>query len=312
MRIRTIKPEFFLHDRLFDSEKDEALPMRLAFIGLWCASDREGRFKWEPRRLGASILPYDGIDFSRVLDALTTRGFIERHASQGVEFGVIPSFLRHQLINNRESPSSLPVPTEESMVAGLPTREPRVTDACGTREVRAQGEGKEGKEGKGNGKGEEGESSHASGQASRLLLNDWTPDSGHSGICAQRNLSMEMQLERFRIQHGATLDTPDGWSRRFYGWIAQGRPEPIFSPAAAMVPPTLEQWTDHAYQFASTHQPFKREDPDYFWPGELARAKWNSHQAAGWARIVDWKAQLEADCETWNGYERANRKRPAR
>jgi hypothetical protein len=155
-------------------------------------------------------------------------------------------------------------------------------------------------------------SSHASGQASRLLLNDWTPDSGHSGICAQRNLSMEMQLERFRIQHGATLDTPDGWSRRFYGWIAQGRPEPIFSPAAAMVPPTLEQWTDHAYQFASTHQPFKREDPDYFWPGELARAKWNSHQAAGWARIVDWKAQLEADCETWNGYERANRKRPAR
>jgi hypothetical protein len=207
--------------------------MRLAFIGLWCASDREGRFKWEPRRLGASILPYDGIDFSRVLDALTTRGFIERHASQGVEFGVIPSFLRHQLINNRESPSSLPVPTEESMVAGLPTREPRVTDACGTREVRAQGEGKEGKEGKGNGKGEEGESSHASGQASRLLLNDWTPDSGHSGICAQRNLSMEMQLERFRSLHGATLDTPDGWSRRFYGWIAQGRPEPIPLPAVA-------------------------------------------------------------------------------
>lgn len=150
------------------------------------------------------------------------------------------------------------------------------------------------------------------GQACRILLNDWTPDSGHSGICAQRNLSMEMQLERFRSQHGATLDTPEGWSRRFYGWIAQGRPEPIFSPVAPMAPPTLQEWTDRAYEFARTHQPFKSEDPGYFWPGELARAKWSAHQATGWARIVDWKAQLEADCETWNGYERANRKRPAR
>lgn len=155
MRIRTIKPEFFLHDRLFDSEKDSGLPMRLAFIGLWCASDREGRFKWEPRRLGASILPYDMVDFSRVLDALTTRGFIEKHASSGVEFGVIPSFLRHQVINNRESPSALPEPTEESMVIGLPTRESRETDACGTREVQVKAEGKGRKEGKGKGTGKE-------------------------------------------------------------------------------------------------------------------------------------------------------------
>lgn len=148
MRIRTIKPEFFLHDELFDLEKSSELPIRLAFIGLWCAADRKGRFKWEPRRLGAAILPYDGADFSRVLDALATRGFIERHASGTVEFGVIPSFERHQLINNRESQSVLPEPTEESVIIGLPTREPRDDDACGTREVHAQAEGK-GREGKG-------------------------------------------------------------------------------------------------------------------------------------------------------------------
>ena len=148
MRIRTIKPDFFLHDGLFEAEREESLPIRLAYAGLWCAADREGRFKWEPRRLGVAILPYDGIDFSRVLDALTTRGFIERHACGTVEFGVIPSFNRHQVINNRESPSSLPEPTEESMVIGLATREPREDDACGTREVQVKGEGK-GREGKG-------------------------------------------------------------------------------------------------------------------------------------------------------------------
>ena len=157
--------------------------------------------------------------------------------------------------------------------------------------------------------------SSSQGQAGRIPSNQWTPDSSHAGICDLRNLSMELQLERFRATANASagsLDTPEGWNRRFMAWIARGRPEPVFSPATVMVSPTIQEWTDHAYQFASTHQPFKREDPDYFWPGELARAKWSAHQAAGWARIVDWKAQLEADCETWNGYERANRKRPAR
>ena len=158
MRIRTIKPEFFLHDSLFDAESESKLPLRVAYIGLWCAADREGRFRWEPRRLGAAILPYDCIDFSRVLDALSTRGFIERHASEGVDFGVIPSFKRHQIINNRETPSNLPEPSKESMVIGTPTREPRETDACGTRGQRpkAEGKGREGKgreqEGNGNGR----------------------------------------------------------------------------------------------------------------------------------------------------------------
>ncbi len=56
-RIRTIKPEFFLHDELFELEKETGLPVRLAFIGLWTQCDREGRFKWRPLRLKAAILP---------------------------------------------------------------------------------------------------------------------------------------------------------------------------------------------------------------------------------------------------------------
>lgn len=148
VRIRTIKPDLFLHGELFDAEREESLPLRIAYVGLWCAADREGRFKWEPRRLGALILPYDGIDFSRVLDALATRGFIERHACGTVEFGVIPSFKRHQVINNRESPSILPEPTEDTVFIGSPTRAPRVPHATATPLVQDQGEGK-GREGKG-------------------------------------------------------------------------------------------------------------------------------------------------------------------
>ena len=148
MRIRTIKPEFFTHDRLFEVERETKLPLRVAFAGLWCAADREGRFKWEPRRLGVAILPYDGIDFSRVLHALATRGFIQYYTSEAREFGCIPSFSRHQVVNNRERESELPEPPPMAEGDACPTRQPRVPHATLTCTSGREGKGKEqGKEG---------------------------------------------------------------------------------------------------------------------------------------------------------------------
>ena len=143
MRIRTVKPEFFVHEGLFEAESETKLPLRLAFIGLWCAADREGRFKWEPRRLGVQIMPYDQIDFSRVLDALTTRGFVRRYTSDSCEFGCIPTFARHQVINNREKESELPEPPLLKDSDACPTRAPRVDDA-GKAEGKGREQGKEG------------------------------------------------------------------------------------------------------------------------------------------------------------------------
>jgi hypothetical protein len=146
MRIRTIKPEFFLHEELFNAEYETQLPLRLAFAGLWCAADREGRFKWEPRRLGIQILPYDGADFSRVLDALSTRGFIVRYTSGTGVFGFIPSFAKHQVINNRERESEFPEPSQPIQNEDI--------DASGTRESHVEHAGKA--EGKGREQGKEG------------------------------------------------------------------------------------------------------------------------------------------------------------
>ena len=157
MRIRTVKPEFFTHEGLFDAEKKEKLPLRIAFIGLWCAADREGRFRWEPRRLGVQILPYDNIDFSRVLDALATRGFVVKYASNGSDYGWIPGFNRHQVINNRESESILPPVPEETLNSLALSR---VNHASGTRESRDDHASKEegkGREGNMEGNGRKGE-----------------------------------------------------------------------------------------------------------------------------------------------------------
>jgi len=173
MRIRTIKPEFFHHEGLFEAELETKLPIRVAFAGLWCIADREGRFKWEPRRIGVQVLPYDGVDFSRVLDALTTRGFVFKYRVGDACFGFIPSFLKHQVINNRESESVLPDPEGNIEQTPINTEE---IDACPTRAPRDDHAGQ------GEGKGREG--------------------NGKEGV-SQKALSPD--LEAFRLRVGAML-----------------------------------------------------------------------------------------------------------
>lgn len=156
-RIRSIKPDIHLDEELWDLEQDTGFPIFRAFTGLWGQADREGRFEWRPRKLKAAILPYWDGDFSRVLHALATRGFVQKYEVDGRAFGVVRTFTKHQVINNKEAASSLPEPTEENLIqTGTYTGDSRevlrVDDACFTREVKAQGEGK-GKEG--NGKGRE-------------------------------------------------------------------------------------------------------------------------------------------------------------
>jgi hypothetical protein len=154
-RIRTIKPDFFRHLELYEAEVETGLPLRVAYSGLWTVCDREGRFKWQPLILKLDVLPFDEVDFSRVLDALMTRGFIEKYTDGTRDFGFIPSWHDHQIINNRESLSNLPDPIECEIISTTSTREARVDDAKGTRLSNAQVEGK-GREGKGRGKERKG------------------------------------------------------------------------------------------------------------------------------------------------------------
>ncbi len=137
-RIRTIKPEYFRHLEIFEAEEETGLPLRVAYAALWTVADREGRFKWIPRQLKIDCLPYDDVCFSRVLHALATRGFIQKYVQNGKEYGLIPTFKDHQVINNREAESKIPKPNDFSDL----TREPRVDDACTTRAVRKGREGK--------------------------------------------------------------------------------------------------------------------------------------------------------------------------
>ena len=101
-RIRTVKPELFRHENLFDAELESGLPLRLAFIGLFTVADCEGRFLWKPRTIKLDVLPHDLIDFAHVLNALERHGFIQSYEVDGMKYGWIPSFTKHQRLQGKE------------------------------------------------------------------------------------------------------------------------------------------------------------------------------------------------------------------
>jgi len=104
MRIRAIKPGFFHNEDLAALS-----PLhRLAFAGLWCVADREGRLEDRPRRLKVEILPFDEVDFDRLLEDLAAGGFIVRYRVKQQRLIWIPTWKLHQFPRQDEKPSLFP------------------------------------------------------------------------------------------------------------------------------------------------------------------------------------------------------------
>lgn len=130
-RIRTIKPEFFTSEDIVSMT-----PLaRLFYVSLWCESDRMGRLEWKPGTFKMRYLPGDNCDVSELAQELISKGLIVLYQANGKTYAEIPTFTEHQVINNRESDSTIP----QRVINASSTRAPR---------VKAEGKGREGKEGK--------------------------------------------------------------------------------------------------------------------------------------------------------------------
>ncbi len=103
-RIRTIKPMFFQHERLFEIGKESSFGpyVRIAYAGLWTQSDCRGLFEWRPLRLKLGILPWDDVDFGAILELLQEEGFVVRYSINGKDYGWIRSFSTHQRPHKHE------------------------------------------------------------------------------------------------------------------------------------------------------------------------------------------------------------------
>lgn len=114
-RIRQLKPDFHMDEEfwaLMSAHPDMFLDR--AFEGLWCHSDREGRFEWRPQMLKAKILPYWSGDFAVALELLANAGYVVSYEVDGRRYGWVRSFGKHQRPNSREPESSIPPPPFDS------------------------------------------------------------------------------------------------------------------------------------------------------------------------------------------------------
>lgn len=118
-RIRTVKPEFFRHEALQDLEiaNPGSYPM-MVFAGLWGHCDSKGRFEWRPRQLKLDILPFLPFDMEDTLAILERADMVIRYSVDGREYGVIPSFEKHQRLSGKELTEGerFPMPTGEATV----------------------------------------------------------------------------------------------------------------------------------------------------------------------------------------------------
>lgn len=113
-RIRTIKPSFWGDDKVARLTRDE----RLLFLGLISMADDQGRFLASTAAVGGFVFPNDELTPSRIgkwLKTLDKSRLVHLYEVDGVKYGALPGFNRHQVIN-RSTPSTLPAPPPETLI----------------------------------------------------------------------------------------------------------------------------------------------------------------------------------------------------
>ena len=107
-RTRLLKPDFF-HDEDLAELPFEA---RLLLAGLWLIADREGRLEDRPRRIRASVFPYEPtVDAEALLQMLAASGFVSRYTVNDESYIQIVNFSKQQQPHYRETPSEIPPQT---------------------------------------------------------------------------------------------------------------------------------------------------------------------------------------------------------
>jgi hypothetical protein len=114
MRIRTVRPEFFVDEEL------ALVPIaaRLLFIGLFCIADRRGRLEYRPMRIRAQVFPYEPqVEVEPLLQALVQGRFLIRYQVKEKDLLQIRTFEKHQRITGTEaaSESEFPAPSKETL-----------------------------------------------------------------------------------------------------------------------------------------------------------------------------------------------------
>ena len=236
-RIRTIKPGFFLNEELAEMPA----MTRLFFIGLWSQVDREGRCEDRPKRLKASLFPYEDVDVDVMLCELAQAGHLVRYEVDGVRILEVSNFLKHQRPHHKEDASILPkIPVDfkhdSSMTQAWPKHE-----SCKAVLVPQEGKGT-GREQEGKGTGMEINTAPSPADSTPPFLTFDTVGRG----AHQWHLTDDKVKE-----YGASFPGVDvrAECRKAWQWC---RDNPTKRKTAAGVPAFLSRWLGKAQNFGGS------------------------------------------------------------
>lgn len=106
-RIRSIKPEFFLHEELGQCSAHA----RLLAIAMLTMADCEGRFRWIDMQVHGSVFPWEAeVNVRALLGELLSVHYCSHAEIDGKEYVEVENFKKHQRLSGKEAQakSSLP------------------------------------------------------------------------------------------------------------------------------------------------------------------------------------------------------------
>jgi hypothetical protein len=98
-RIRTIKPEFWIDERVGECSPTT----RLLFIATWNFADDNGNLERSAKQLKAQAMPYDSIDCEDLILELIRLGLLEEYSANGNNYLHISNFDKHQKIEKKSA-----------------------------------------------------------------------------------------------------------------------------------------------------------------------------------------------------------------
>ena len=132
-RIRSIKPEFWIDEKVVDL----SLGARLLFVGLWNFADDQGYIDDKPRRIKMQVFPGDDFAVEPLIGELLTAGLLVRYDSPIGPVLHVRNWDRHQKVDRAAQPRIDP----STLVLASP-REPSTNNREGSpASVDAEGKG---------------------------------------------------------------------------------------------------------------------------------------------------------------------------
>ena len=117
-RIRSVKPEFWIDEKLAISTSRDA---RLIYIGLWNLADEHSRVRGSSAYLKGQLFAYDDdltpSTLGRLIDELEAASAVVRYVADGETYLYLPKLARHQRLEPDKVPSRLPAPPPELVEA---------------------------------------------------------------------------------------------------------------------------------------------------------------------------------------------------